>query len=64
MPWTPSRLTKAQLEERRTLAFERLDTGFSQQKSHSNLMSPDKSFTSGKPFLTRTAWPEQKPKPT
>ena len=28
MPWTPSRLTKAQLEERRTLAFERLDTGF------------------------------------
>ena len=29
MPWTPSRLTKAQLEERQTLAFERLDTGFS-----------------------------------
>ena len=28
MPWTPSRLTKAQLEERRTLGFERLDTGF------------------------------------
>ena len=28
MPWTPSRLTKAQLEERQTLAFERLDTGF------------------------------------
>ena len=28
MPWTPSRLTKSQLEERRTLAFERLDTGF------------------------------------
>jgi putative transposase len=29
MPWTPSRLTKAQLEERRTCAFEILDTGFS-----------------------------------
>jgi transposase len=28
MPWIPSRLTKAQLEERRTVAFERLDTGF------------------------------------
>jgi transposase len=28
MPWIPSRLTKAQLEERRTRAFEMLDTGF------------------------------------
>ena len=28
MPWTPSRLTKSQLEERRTRAFEMLDTGF------------------------------------
>ena len=28
MTWTPSRLTKAQLEERRTRAFEMLDTGF------------------------------------
>jgi transposase len=28
MPWTPSRLTKAQLEERRTRASEMLDTGF------------------------------------
>ena len=28
MTWTPSHLTKSQLEERRTLAFERLDTGF------------------------------------
>jgi transposase len=28
MPWIPSRLTKSQLEERRTRAFEMLDTGF------------------------------------
>ena len=28
MPWTPSRLTKSQLEERRTRAFEMLNTGF------------------------------------
>ena len=28
MPWTPSRLIKTQLEERRTRAFEMLDTGF------------------------------------
>ena len=28
MSWTPSRLTKTQLEERRTRAFEMLDTGF------------------------------------
>jgi putative transposase len=28
MPWTPSRLTKSQLEERRICAFEMLDTGF------------------------------------
>ena len=28
MPWIPSRLTKSQLEERRTRAFEMLDVGF------------------------------------
>jgi putative transposase len=28
MPWTPSRLTKSQLEERRTRAFEMLEIGF------------------------------------
>jgi transposase len=28
MPWIPSRLTKSQLEERRTRTFEMLDTGF------------------------------------
>jgi hypothetical protein len=27
MPWTPSRLTKSQLEEHRTRAFEMLDVG-------------------------------------
>jgi DNA invertase Pin-like site-specific DNA recombinase len=28
MPWIPSRLTKSQLEERRTRAFEMFDIGF------------------------------------
>ena len=32
MPWTPSRLTKSQLEERRTRAFEMLETGFRSTK--------------------------------
>ena len=53
MPWTPSRLTKAQLEERQTLAFERLDTGFSPAEIALELGVSRQIFTSGEPFLTR-----------